>query len=343
LIRRLLQRAKRLTARTDVDGLLRLVDDRGRPNINALREIASDVEALRLNAKMLGYAMAGVLEQRLQQGPVERQVEFLLESKGCTQGDIESRWFRYWCDRLIERPRFHRRLWELCYIMQGLHAAGATKPGGRALCLGDPAQPGPSALASLGADVVIATGQDRPLYGKEDHDPLLDARFTDRPTFLSRVRRRQVDLDHLPSDLEGFDAVWSLGTAGGRGSIAQGQAFVRQAMQALRPGGVAVHVFDYNFADDARTLDNWSHVLFQRRHIEALAEALRADGHEVSPLDFNPGFQEMDRFVDLPPFDTSRTQAFDRLWRDGWQAAHLKVMMDGFIVTSFGVMARKSR
>jgi hypothetical protein len=102
-------------------------------------------------------------------------------------------------------------------------------------------------------------------------------------------------------------------------------------------------VFDYNFADDARTLDNWSHVLFQRRHIEALAEALRADGHEVSPLDFNPGFQEMDRFVDLPPFDTSRTQAFDRLWRDGWQAAHLKVMMDGFIVTSFGVMARKSR
>jgi hypothetical protein len=348
LIRGVLRRLKRLVFRpagggADIEGMLRLVDDRGRPNVNALWQIAKDMEALRLNVKMLGYSMAGVLEQRLQRVMVEPQPEFLLESKGCTQADIESRWFRYWCDQLQERPRFHRRLWELAFVMQALHAAGATKAGGRALSLTDGAQPIPSILAGLGAEVVVATQPGQPLYGKGEHDPLMDDRYVDRPAFLTQVRRRHVDLQALPPDLDGFDAVWSIGMVSHRGSIASGQDLMRRSMACLRPGGVAVHVFDFNVADDERTLDNWSHVLFQRRDVEALAAAFRDDGHEVSPLDFNAGFQEMDRFVDLPPFDIDRTPAFDRLWRDGWQAAHLKVMVDGFITTSFGIVVRKAR
>ena len=90
-------------------------------------------------------------------------------------------------------------------------------------------------------------------------------------------------------------------------------------------------------------LDDWNAVLFQRRHIEALHAALKADGHQPAPLDFNVGFQEMDRFIDMPPFDTGRTAAFDRLWRDGWQGGHLKVMVDGFAVTSFGLVVRAKR
>lgn len=349
MIRRALAKLRRLaaapTARADtpdLERLLRLVDEKGHPNVNPLWALAKDLEATRLNVKMLGYAMAGALEHRLQQTPVEPQGPFLLDSKACTQGDIESRWFRYWCERLQERPRFHRRLWDLCYVMQALHAGDALRPGARALCLGAQQQPAPSVLANLGAEVIVAQDQSEPVPGKEDHEPLMDGRYTDRPTFLTRVRRRPLDFGRLDG-LEGFDALWSLGLANHLGSIVKGQDLVRNAMKALKPGGVAVHVVDYNFADDERTPDDWSHVLFQRRHIEAMAAALKADGHEVSPLDFNPGFQEMDRFIDLPPYDTGRTPAFDRLWRDGWQAAHLKMMVDGFAVTSFGIVVRKAR
>ena len=82
-------------------------------------------------------------------------------------------------------------------------------------------------------------------------------------------------------------------------------------------------------------------VLFQRRHIEALAEEMRARGHEVRALDFHVGHQPLDRFIDIPPFDNDRTEAFNGLWRDGWQSAHLKMSVDGFATTSFGLICRR--
>lgn len=353
MIRRVLNKARRLLTvpmhaaapRSDagLEARLRLVDEDGHPNINPLWAVTKDLEAVRLNVKMLGYALASALEPRLQAVMPEPQLGYVLDSKACTQADIEGRWFRYWCEQLRERPRFHRRLWEYAYVGQALNAADVLRPGARVLGLGVSNQPIPSYLVRAGAQVVLAHDPHLPVPAKGGHDPHYDDRFTDPPSFMRQLDHRSADLDALPVDLNGFDALWSIEAAGRRGSIDKGLDLVRNAMATLKPGGVAVHVVDFNFADDERTIDNWTPVLFQRRHIEALAAALKADGHEVSPLDFNVGFQEMDRFIDFAPFDTARTPAFDRLWRDGWQGAHLKVMVDGFAVTSFGLVVRKAR
>ncbi len=58
-------------------------------------------------------------------------------------------------------------------------------------------------------------------------------------------------------------------------------------MRTLKPGGLAVHTTEFNFLDEEHTIDNWPTVLYQRAHFERLAEALRADGHRVAPLDFD--------------------------------------------------------
>jgi hypothetical protein len=102
-------------------------------------------------------------------------------------------------------------------------------------------------------------------------------------------------------------------------------------------------MIEFNYADDEQTLDNWNTVLFQKRHIEQLAAELTAKGHEVAPMDFSVGYRALDRFVDIPPFGTDRTIAFDRLWRDGWQSAHLRVSVDGFAVATFGLIVRRAR
>lgn len=316
-------------AETDVGALTRLVTDAGHPNINDLWRITKDLEALRLNVKALGYELARTLEAGLQSIPVEHARKVKLESKPTTQADLEAIWCRSWCAALRERPRYHRRLWECAFVLQALFEGEALLPEAKVLGLG----PVDGSVISY-------------LSRNEVHSTVLSASappfrddLTDAFTFQKNVTVRPIK--NGLKGLGGFDACWSIGQAGHMGSIRKGMDFMLECMKALKPGGLAVHVFDFNFADDEQTIDDWPSVLFQRRHIEALARELRARGHEPRPLDFHVGHQPLDRFIDIPPFDNDRTEAFNGLWRDGWQSAHLKTSMDGFAVTSFGLICRR--
>jgi hypothetical protein len=325
-----------------LEQMARLTNDRGQPNINSLWRSLKDLETLQLDVKLLGYQMGLAHEYRLQAIPVEAPGPFMADCKPVTQGDMETRWFRFWCEQLKERPRYHRKLWEFAYLMQALHCADAIKPGAKVLILGAAHQPTASYLAAKGADVVIAQHGDEPMPGA-GADPLCNEDLVDAKTFAKRVTRRVVDLAALPDDLAGFDACVGMDQAMRRGTVRAGMDYVVASIDRVRPGGLVAHVVDFNYADDAQTLDDWGSVLFLRRHLEAMTQAWTAAGHEVAPLDFNVGFQAMDRFVDIPPFDVSRTESLERLWRDGWQAAHLKTAVDGFPATSFGLIARRAR
>jgi hypothetical protein len=80
--------------------------------------------------------------------------------------------------------------------------------------------------------------------------------------------------------------------------------------------------------------------LFQRRHFLWLAEELRREGHYVGELDFRIGDKPLDRFIDIPPYahDWPKPLAFE--WRD--TPAHLKISIDGFASTCFGLIIRKA-
>jgi hypothetical protein len=324
-VRRILRSAAGLPP---IEDQLRLTTPTNHPNVNMLWETTKDIDALKLNVKMLAYELAHSMEHRLQAIPADGPRTVGLESKPVTQADVETRWFRYWCQQLGERPRYHRSLWHYAFVLQALHEAGALKPGSRLLGLDAGGQPLPSYLARLGLNVAV-TG-DAPLRRLDD--------MIDQAGFLRLVKPASAE-----AALQGgqFDALWSLSQVCSRGSIAKGADYAVRTMDGLKPGGAAVHIIEFNYADDERTIDDWDMVLFQRGHIEALAARLKAEGHTVSPLSFHVGHQPLDRYVDLPPFDTDRTAAFDRLWRDGWGGAHLKAAIDGFACTSFGLIARR--
>jgi len=316
-------------AGTDIGDLTRLITEAGHPNINDLWRVTKDLEALRLNVKALGYELARTLEAGLQSIPVEHAKRVNLESKPTTQADLEAVWCRSWCAALRERPRYHRRLWECAFVLQALFEGQALLSESKVLGLG--AVDG-SVISYLSRNEVRST------VLSAAAPPFRDD-LTDAFTFQKNVAFRPIE-EGLKG-LEGLDACWSIGQAGHMGSIRKGMDFMLETMDVLKPGGLAVHVFDFNFADDQQTIDNWPMVLFQRRHIEALAEEMRARGHEPRPLDFHVGHQPLDRFIDIPPFDNDRTEAFNGLWRDGWQSAHLKMSVDGFAVTSFGLICRR--
>jgi hypothetical protein len=314
----------------EVGSRARLVNDRGQPNINDLWRVIKDMDALRMSVKALGYELSRTLESQLQSIPVEPPRLMALESKPCTQADIEARWCRGWCATLRERPRYHRRVWESAYVLQALYEAEALFPEAKVLAFGPVDGSVISHLArnNVRSTVVATSAPPR----RED--------LIDPHTFDHKVVHRSLDEQGLDG-LEGFDACWSIGNIGGHGSIRAGMDFLVESMKALKPGGLAVHVFDFNFANDEETLDNWPSVLLQRRHIEALAEELAAAGYRPRKLDFHMGHQPLDRFVDMPPFNLDRTKSFESLWQDGWQGAHLKVSVDGFPVTSFGLVCTR--
>jgi 2-polyprenyl-3-methyl-5-hydroxy-6-metoxy-1,4-benzoquinol methylase len=206
--------------------------------------------------------------------------------------------------------------------------------GARGLGFAVGTEPLTSLFASMGCDV-LATDLGRMDAAKggwvntnqnaASLDDLNERRLCMPEDFASRVGFRQVDMCAIPSDLRGFDFLWSSCAMEHLGSLGRGMDFVLNAMSCLRPGGIAVHTTEFNCDSDHRTVKSGGDVLYRRRDLQALANALLEQGYEMAALDFDVGDGEADRFVDEPPYRGK---------------THLKVRIGGFASTSFGLIIK---
>ena len=341
-----LQRAVDSAEKSALQRLLREVDPDGAPNLGALWLLLRDAEITRLNVKNMGYDLARAIgQQRFAPAP-ERPTSDCLGWRTSTQKDIESDWCAYWCYQLGIKPIYHRKIWELCFVLQNMHALGVLQPGKRALAFGCGQEPIASMLASRGVDVLAtdlapdhenSKGWTDTAQHGSNVDKIWHPHLVSRDAFDRHVTLEYVDMREIPSHLQDFDACWSICALEHLGSISSGLDFVEKSLVTLKPGGVALHTTEFNVKDGA-TIDNWPTVLFQRHHFEALANRLRAAGHEVDPISFDVGSDALDRFVDIPPYhdlpeNMSLIQEFP---------AHLKLSIDGFPSTCFGIVIRKA-
>ena len=128
------------------------------------------------------------------------------------------------------------------------------------------------------------------------------------------------DTTALPGGVR-YDLIWSVGAAF-PGSQAQAIAdAVALVGERLADGGVAVFTADFNLSVYALAGNDGS--AFTRDAVERLVETLSQQGHHVAPLPFELGLTALDSIVDLPPYSSG---------------AHLKILQDGFAVTSFGLV-----
>jgi hypothetical protein len=242
-------------------------------------------------------------------------------------------------------PLYHRKVWEECFVAQALWEAGMLAPNRRGLGFAVGRELLPSFLASQGAAVVAtdlaasdrrARGWDRTGQHAAEAARLLHPHLVTRADFEALVRFRPADMNAIPDDLRqgGFDFLWSVCSLEHCGSIARGLDFVVNAMGCLRPGGVAVHTTEYNLDEAGGTVERGKTVLFQRRHVEALAARLAAAGHRMLPVDFAPGEGVLDGFVDLPPFnDEAGAQPVP-------DTPHLALQLGAHRTTSIGIIVR---
>jgi hypothetical protein len=329
--------------------IMEIVTPGSTPNANYLGEVVRNIRLLSLNIKSLGYDLARQLAAALPP-PVETTASHVgLKTSLSTQADIESDWIAHWCSELRMARIYHRKVWELSYVLQAFHENGMIEPGRRGLGFGSGQEPLSSYLASKGVastvtDLPVEDAAGRGWIETGQHSSGLENAF--HPSLVSRavfdrlVDFRAVDMSAIPEDLAGYDFCWSVCALEHLGSIEKGLTFIERSLDAIRPGGLSVHTTEFNI-EDGPTVDNWPTVFFQRRHFEALADRLRAQGHEVAALALDPGNGILDRFIDLPPWehDIGAGTALHP-WTNA--PVHLKVGADGFITTCAGIIITKA-
>jgi 2-polyprenyl-3-methyl-5-hydroxy-6-metoxy-1,4-benzoquinol methylase len=256
-------------------------------------------------------------------------------SQACTQAQMTEPAYLYWCGQIDEQPRLHRKQWEFCYILQALARYGMMAPGLRGLGFGVGEEPLAALLAARGASILATDleperASDQGWVKTAQHaanKEALNARgLCDPQLFDTRVDFRFMDMNAIDPDLsEGFDFCWSACALEHLGSIGNGLDFIMRSVDCLKPGGLAVHTTELNCSSNSQTLDDAGTVLFRRRDFRGLARRLAAEGCQLT-LNFNLGEQPLDKHVDVPPYSSDE---------------HLKLLIDRWTSTSFGLIIRK--
>jgi SAM-dependent methyltransferase len=283
-----------------------------------------------------GFAMLHPLLNPDSPTPQSSGLLQFLPSCVCTQARLESRAFRAWRPRLgIDNIRIHRKDWEFGFICQALDERGLLKSGKRGLGFAVGREAMPSLFAAMGCEI-LATDLD-PGSAKEsgwmdahqhcgDLEQLNQSGLCDPGIFRQRARFQFADMRNIPLEFQDFDFLWSSCSMEHLGSIAQGERFLYDSLQCLKPGGVAVHTTEYNVSSNEATLDSGGTVLFRRRDLERMAERLRSQGHSIE-TDFTLGNGKADTFVQKPPYTHD---------------IHLRLQIGDFVANSFGLIVRKS-
>ena len=249
----------------------------------------------------------------------------LLTSCLCTQRQVESAMFTRWCAEMRERPYRHRKLWEWAFVCQALFQRRMLEPGKEGLGFGVGEEPLPALFARYGCRI-RATELALASTASSACTSLNRAGICPEADFERLVTCEPVDMRSIPDSLTGFDFVWSSCALEHLGSLELAGRFVLHSLRCLKPGGLAVHTTEFNLSSNDRTLDSGTTVLLRRRDLEDLVAALEAEGHEVAPLDLQPGDGLLDRCVDTPPYR---------------REPHLTLELAGYLMTSVGLIIRK--
>jgi len=255
------------------------------------------------------------------------------QSQMCTRRQMQEPFYASFCrDIGLDPDEAHRKHWEWAYICSALKSAGVIQPGKKGLVFAVGRERLPAYFASHGVDILATDGPSDvvDMWTQSDQysqevDNLCYPEITTPEKVKQHVTFRTVDMLDIPADLAGFDFLWSSCSMEHLGGITPGIEFVKNAMRCLKPGGIAVHTTEFNLSSDTDTLDCAPTCIYRRQDMERMAAELERLGHHVRPLNFFPGTDPLDVYIDYPPH----------------APPHLKIALDRFVTTSIGIIVQK--
>ena len=271
---------------------------------------------------------------------IDTEQPYVFTSSLCRQQHFRMPLYTYWCRKLDETPRFHRKQWEFVFICHVLYERGYLKAGIDAIGFGVGKEPLVSLFASYGINVLatdleIERAKSLGWVSTNQHSNNLSdlnkKSLCEDNLFKEKVRFQNVDMNNIPDDIGKFDFCWSSCAFEHLGSIKNGLEFVSNSLKLLRPGGIAVHTTEYNIGSNDKTLDNNpSCVIYRKCDIQQFVEKLTEDGFIVETVDYVSGEDKLEKYIDLPPYPSEAN--FE---------PHLRLQLaDEFVTTSIGLIIR---
>lgn len=260
----------------------------------------------------------------------------MLISQLCKQSDFETEWFKKACAKLKEPFKYHRKLWEYCYIYEALRENDVLKPNSKGLGFGVGKEPLPAAFASHGCQITATDLHTEKAFqlgwvSTNQHSSKLqdlnERNICEPELFEKLVTFEFLDMNHIPDKYtNAYDFTWSSCSFEHCGNIELGKQFIINQMKCLKPGGIAVHTTEYNLSSNEKTIEYGPFVLFRKKDIEWMIETLRDGGHKIE-IDFTAGTGPIDSFVDLPPYQGD---------------FHLRLKLGHYTSTSIGLIIKKA-
>ncbi|HEX7391215.1 MAG TPA: hypothetical protein VF286_13985 [Acidiphilium sp.] len=256
-------------------------------------------------------------------------------SQICTQAQFDAPAYHFWCRKIRETPRVHRKQWEFCYILQALASTGALAPSSRGVGYGVGQEPLPAVFAACGCEVLAtdldftaadASGWIATNQHAQGKDALNLRGICDPQDFERLVSFRSVDMNEIPDDIAGFDFTWSACALEHLGSLRHGFDFIEATLATLIPGGVAVHTTELNCSSNEETVETGGTVLYRKRDIMEFCHRMENQGHEIT-LNLNHGNLPLDYYIDAPPYTSDK---------------HIRLQLGRFVTTSIGLIVRKA-
>lgn len=339
-VKKLVKAVKRLSGKspTELERILERLNISTSILVDRQSKVENHATTIDSNVKNLGYEYAKSLLKDLKVPGNLLPSKIGLLSKACQQEDIESEWFAYWCQQMKVPVAYHRKMWEFCYILQVLYDYDLLKPRFKGLGFGCGEEPLPSLLAAYDIEITATDLDPQESASKgwletnqsmASVDKIWISHLCSQELFAKNVNLKYVDMNNIPPDLANkYDFCWSACALEHLGSIKKGLQFIEKSLDTLVPGGVCIHTTELNYLQEEKTIDNEGTVLFRKRDFMELAQRLIDQGHQVAPLNFDIGSGFLDKFIDIPPYQSPLD-------------AHLKLLVGGFATTSFGIIVKK--
>jgi hypothetical protein len=319
--------------------LFSLTRDNSIPNTSHSAEKLRNLPAYTMNTKLFGHELAEKYYgyKRLP----EKTDAFVQGWKASVYDDFLQEWLINTCEELKIAPILHRKLWEEAYVVNTLRSK--LKPGMKGIVFGVGEERLPSLFAAYGCEI-LATDLNPEADASKGWaetaqlgslDKIYKSDLVDKAQFDKLVTFEYADMNNIGSHLHGqFDFCWTICAFEHLGSIEKGLQFIENTGKLLKSGGISVHTTEFNYSHQDETIDNWGTVLFRKKDFESLYA--RLSDYVLPPMDFSVGENPIDSFIDVPPY------AWHGSHNENLNHCHLKLMVDGFPSTCFGVSFQKA-
>lgn len=255
----------------------------------------------------------------------------------CNSKLFDMPFFTYWLTRLKENVTYLRKQWEYVYVCQTLFEHGMLQEGKRGLVFGCGKEPLISLFASMGCKIMATdldindnnsdAWVDTNQHIKDNYMELNSCGICDEKIFKQNVTFMDVNMNEIPSELKDYDFCWSCSSFEHIGSLENGLNFVKNSLNTLKKGGLAIHITEFNLTSNKETYETPGLSFYREKDIRKLIHELEEDGHKVYPLVLDRGNTIVDKFVDTYPFKST--------------SVHLKLRIDKYDITSVGLIIEK--